>query len=491
MRFACRHEDLRLYAFGFLEPAEAAVLESHLVDCADCRKVLAELQVESVLVAFELSLDTGESCAEPAWTAPRSRSSLGRILPVAVASAAVLLFVAVLLSVLWQRDVAPVPRAPEGPVAGDPGTMKPLPDPTALAAREEKADLLRRLAELEDEVRRLSESHGREAAVPPAEKMELAVERHDWAGLASALLGVAPDIAKGRMPGDPGLLRSYLEALEALRDLAEAVGTPATVKEAARDPRTGPFLFFAALRQSWPGAPEQDIETATRAAKTAMEEYSVAVAVAETPAERAVAETALIDALKVEVRKLTETQGPPTVKPVIESSAGSGTEEIDSGAATPIRPQEAAPVELVEPAETNDESTRLTVAVGTVLSSAGIAPVTDRIFRGTPGAVVAEVVESWQSEFGVPDRSAASLVLIAEGWVRSYRRSLDAAAPGVVRAFEARLGRGPAPRGVTEEDIQELRDALLALQVEAERRVLDLSLSARSMNSVRTFFLFD
>ena len=59
------------------------------------------------------------------------------------------------------------------------------------------------------------------------------LRQHDWAGLARALRGVAPEIAKGEMPSDPDLLRAYLEALEALRDLAEEVGTPATVKEAA------------------------------------------------------------------------------------------------------------------------------------------------------------------------------------------------------------------------------------------------------------------
>ena len=78
--------------------------------------------------------------------------------------------------------------------------------------------------------------------------------------------------------------------------------------------------------------------------------------------------------------------------------------------------------------------------------------------------------------------------MIARGWVRSYRQSLDAAAPEVVRAFEAGLGRGSAPRGVTEGEIRKLRDALLALQVEAERGLLDLTPPVRS---VRTFFLLD
>ncbi len=311
--------------------------------------------------------------------------------------------------------------------------------------------------------------------------MEPAIEKHDWAGLARALEGVAPDIARGEMPSDPDLLRAYLEALLALRDLAREVGTPATVREVARDPRTGPFLFAAALRQSWPDAPEQDIETATEVARAAMDEYGDAVAGAATPAERAAAETVLVDALNAEVTKLSERHGSPIVAPPVGSKSGSADEPE-------ARPEES---DAVQPSDVDDQTIRATATTNTVLRSAGITPVADRIYRGTPERVAAQVVEGWSRAFEIPDRQVSALPSVVERWVRSYRRVLAAAEPKVVRAFEAGLGRGVASSAVAGGEIRSLRDALLSLQIAAERAVLDLGASAVSSNSPRTFFLFD
>jgi hypothetical protein len=471
MTFSCRHEDLRLFAYGFLDSAEAAVVESHLLDCPDCRRALAELKDESLLVAFELSLDGGETAAVPTPPPPRIR----RVLPLAAAAAAVLLCLAALTSILTEREPAP---APERPVAGGPGERIPTPDPTALAAEERNAALLRRLTELEEEVRRLAAAASRSPIAPSPEKLALSVEKHDWAALASALTAVAPDIAGGRMPSDPDRLRAYLEALEALRDLALETGTPATVKEAARDPRTGPLLFAAALRQSWPEAPEQDIESAQLAAKTAMEEYTETVAAAETSAERAAAEETLTKALTEEVRKLTETSGPPTVEPVTEPPVKTEAEVI---------PRETGAVEAVEPKEATDAE----LTVRSVLESAGVAPVSQEVFRGTTEAVVGQILAHWQTELSLTDRTARSLQLIAEDWVTSYRDVLSRTDPDTVRAFEARLGRGTAPLGVTEAELTKLRDALLSLQAQAERAVLAAVPATTSESVARVYFLLE
>ncbi len=151
MSFACRHQDLSLYAYGFLEPAETAVIESHLQSCAECREALADLRDESILVAFELSLEPGEATATPS----DRRRDPGRILAVAAAVAAMLLVIAVLHSVFPGRDAVPGPARPETPVAVGPGMMDP-PDRMVRTTELEKTELLRRIAALEEEVRRLS-----------------------------------------------------------------------------------------------------------------------------------------------------------------------------------------------------------------------------------------------------------------------------------------------------------------------------------------------
>ena len=67
MRPNCRTQDLELYAYGFLEGVEKALVESHLEGCPDCRAELDRLWVERQIVSFELSLEPGvtESVPEP------------------------------------------------------------------------------------------------------------------------------------------------------------------------------------------------------------------------------------------------------------------------------------------------------------------------------------------------------------------------------------------------------------------------------------------
>lgn len=50
--------DLALYALGGLQPADAAALEEHLAECADCRRELQRLRGDSALLAMSVSPET-------------------------------------------------------------------------------------------------------------------------------------------------------------------------------------------------------------------------------------------------------------------------------------------------------------------------------------------------------------------------------------------------------------------------------------------------
>lgn len=331
MRIRCRREDLMAHAYGFLDPAESAVVESHVLTCEACREELCELRGESMLVAFELSLDTGVSTTvEEPRPKLQSRPRAVRPLLAATGLAAALLLCLFALSRVLVQDppTTPVVELPEDPrvaPAEGRGGETPPPAPSRIVFVEKDPDpaLLARIRDLEQRLRELEagETAGnRFAALTP----EQAVEAHDWGGLAEILARLAPETRIGRLTDDPETLASYLESLRQLEELVAVAEVPSTISGLARDPRTGPKLFAAVLAQSWPDAPAIDLARAEDEARVAITRYRQETDAAVTDAERDEAEEHLSRTLADTVEGFEEQHGTPVEDVVTEPPENAG-----------------------------------------------------------------------------------------------------------------------------------------------------------------------
>jgi hypothetical protein len=303
------------HAYGFLEPAESAVIESHVLTCPDCREELSRLTGERLLVAFELSLEPGTSTARAA-APPARRGRTIWLRPVlaasAVAAALVLGLLALSRVLVTAPPEEPLRVAPEPPPRVGSEDPRPVPPPSRIVyvPKDPDPELRARIAELEKRLAELgagSPPGDRHAAMTPEE----ALEAHDWSGLAELLARLAPEVRAGRLPEDPDTLARYAESLRDLEELAKAADLPTTLSGLARDPRTGPRLFVAVLARSWPEAPQIDLDRAGREAEDAIRRYRDETAAAATDEEREAAEANLSRSLADTVEAFEEQQGAP------------------------------------------------------------------------------------------------------------------------------------------------------------------------------------
>ena len=107
------------------------------------------------------------------------------------------------------------------------------------------------------------------------------------------------------------------------------------------------------------------------------------------------------------------------------------------------------------------------MATDAVLVSAGVAPAATTVYRGTPQEVVDQVVQAWVRAYEVPYDRRPGLIAIAEEWVGSWQRTLETAAPA------------------------DQREALIALQVAAERRLAALGYPVDEVKPSRTYFVLE
>jgi len=446
VRNTCPRSDLNLYAYGFLSAEEEAVVASHLTGCAPCRADAETLARQCGIVAFELSIGGGTARAAPVLVPGRVRPRVAT-----TAALAAMLLLAFTLHVLLGPDgPSPDLGAPGRRSAAPPAVEEP-PSPVeqiVLLLPIDPDPALRR--KVEELTARLREREEREDAPPrPALPPEREIEEHDWASLAGALLDAAPDLRAGRIPEDPDRLGRYLAALVALRRLAARADVPASLAGALRDPRTGPKIFTAVIRRTWPAAPEPVVARAEEHVRAALEEYAVRVETATTPEEKADAEENLRAGLAEGVEGVEETEGPPPVR--------------------------AAP-----PTEVRRTADRL-------LDSMGLLVTGDRIIRGSASEVVRQVVADLRDGLGRDAPADDLLRRIAESWVRAYASVLARAPDDVVAAFHASLeGRPTADLAVSR-----LRDALEGTQAGAEANLTRLvgAAAAERVLALPTFFL--
>jgi anti-sigma factor RsiW len=102
----CKQEHIHAYYDDELAPSERAAVEAHLVECADCRELLAELRSVSQLVASAPMVDITPLAMkrmQQAWWAAQDRGVL-RIASWLSAVAAAVIFVAVTFSPSQRPD---------------------------------------------------------------------------------------------------------------------------------------------------------------------------------------------------------------------------------------------------------------------------------------------------------------------------------------------------------------------------------------------------
>jgi anti-sigma factor RsiW len=81
-RTECSEEQLVLYHYAELPPAERLAVEKHLADCPDCRTVLAEMQSSlAALPRVELRLSAAQKLTFAERVSSRTRRSAPGMLP--------------------------------------------------------------------------------------------------------------------------------------------------------------------------------------------------------------------------------------------------------------------------------------------------------------------------------------------------------------------------------------------------------------------------
>jgi hypothetical protein len=535
MKTTCRREELELFAYDFLEGSERAFVRAHLSDCADCRDLVQGLLAEKTVVAFELSLDAGESDAEPVAVETRTpkRPVVGRRLRL-VAIAAVAAAFLVYIGVHSLRD----PRlAPE--VVTATGDWTPLPDGSRYRVVTEG----RVRAGPEPRLLRLDAG----AVVVDVEPGEGAFEVRTPAGTVKSERGrIAVSVSRGGAVVDvldgearvetgegggeviqagqeqtflivvdpnPELLAriAELEAIVAALGLGEetsGAGAAEAIEShdwsalarslfevrddlrAGRLPRDSAVLgryarsMEALSRLADATGLSASVPAVARDPRTGPHLFAEVVRQAwpnapesDIEAAAAVVREALID----RQRRLPDAESPAAAAAIeaeVRQRVATEVERLEELHGEPAVDMEAIPVVgAADPTETGKASSP-TLIIGTadsVLATSGLGDDGRKVYRGDSEQVARAVVADWITDLGVDPTLSRDLAVLAQRWVNEYDAIIDGARPEVVKALYARVGEAPASKDVPASKVTELEVKLIRLQAEVESRLTEIT----------------